>query len=167
MSGFFQRDFLGTPVNLLLSSQKCQGVYLFPEPVKIRYFAAAPMPNECRPHPSATEACVPGQFLRIRRLRESPQYLFDVLQGKLEFSAILRKKLPQQLPRQMSKSRLAKFPRCVPLALHPAARAAAGPRRAPQEKRRGVGGASGGDLSSITCPTQVFFRSGESSSKIR
>ena len=26
---FFDRDFLGTPVNLLLSSQKCQGVPFF------------------------------------------------------------------------------------------------------------------------------------------
>ena len=33
---FFDRDFLGTPLNRLLSSQKCQGL-LFPQFVKIYY----------------------------------------------------------------------------------------------------------------------------------
>ena len=42
-SGFVrQRDFLGTPVNLLLYSQKCQA-YLFPQSVKFMTFAAAPL----------------------------------------------------------------------------------------------------------------------------
>ena len=42
ISCFRQRDFLGTPVNLLLSSQKCQGV-LFPQSVNNHDFCSGPM----------------------------------------------------------------------------------------------------------------------------
>ena len=38
----FLTDFLGTPVNLLLCSQKCQGVPFSPNPPKFITFAAAP-----------------------------------------------------------------------------------------------------------------------------
>ena len=38
----WQRDFLGNPVNLLLSPQKCQGVP-FPQSVKIHYFCSGPI----------------------------------------------------------------------------------------------------------------------------
>ena len=40
---FFDRDFSGTPVNLLLSSQKCQGVSFSPNLSTLITFAAAPL----------------------------------------------------------------------------------------------------------------------------
>ena len=40
---FFDRDFLGTPVYLLLYSPKCQGVPGFPNLTKLITFAAAPL----------------------------------------------------------------------------------------------------------------------------
>ena len=40
---FWQRDFLGTLVNLLWSSQKCQGVPFSPDLSKLITFAAAPL----------------------------------------------------------------------------------------------------------------------------
>ena len=39
---FFDRDFLGTPVNLLLSPKESRA-YLFPQPLKFVTFAAAPL----------------------------------------------------------------------------------------------------------------------------
>ena len=42
---FFDRDFLGTPVNLLSSSQKCQGVP-FSRSVKVRCFCSGPISDE-------------------------------------------------------------------------------------------------------------------------
>ena len=48
---FFDRDFLGTPINLLLSSQKWQGVF-FSQAVKIHYFCSGPMGvDPIRPQP--------------------------------------------------------------------------------------------------------------------
>ena len=43
ISFFWQRDFLGTPVNRLLFSQKCQGVPFFPNLSKYITFAAVPL----------------------------------------------------------------------------------------------------------------------------
>ena len=41
-SRFFDGDFLGTPVNLFLYSQKCQGVP-FPQPAKNQCFCSGPI----------------------------------------------------------------------------------------------------------------------------
>ena len=49
---FFDRDFLGTPVNLLLSSQKYQGVTCSPV---CQNSLLLQLPHQCRPHLSATK----------------------------------------------------------------------------------------------------------------
>ena len=62
---FDKGTFLGTPVDLLLSSQKWQGE-LFPQPVKIHYFCSGPISVD--PNLPATEAdALPGG--RRQRLR--------------------------------------------------------------------------------------------------
>ena len=40
---FLTGDFLGTPVSLLLSSQKCRGVAVLPKSAEIRHFRSSPM----------------------------------------------------------------------------------------------------------------------------
>ena len=51
-SCFWQRDFLGSPVNLLLYSEKCQGVP-FSQSVRIHYFCSVPTSvDPIRPVPS-------------------------------------------------------------------------------------------------------------------
>ena len=49
---FRQRDLLGTPINLLLSPQKCQGVPFSPIRQKSLLLQR---PHQCRPHASATK----------------------------------------------------------------------------------------------------------------
>ena len=57
------RDLLGSPVNLLLSSQKCQGAPCFPDLSKIITSAAAPL---------VLTPFVRNQDLQIRESRVSP-----------------------------------------------------------------------------------------------
>ena len=52
---FRQRDFLGTPVNILFIPPKSARVYLFPQSVKIHYFCSGPT--------SVDPICVRNQFM--------------------------------------------------------------------------------------------------------
>ena len=54
---FLKRDLLGTPVNLLLPSQKCQGVPFSPICQNVLLLQR---PHQCRPHLSATNTCMPS-----------------------------------------------------------------------------------------------------------
>ena len=51
---FFDRDLLGTPVHLLLSSQRCHGVPFSPN---CRNSLLLQRPHKCCPHLSATNVC--------------------------------------------------------------------------------------------------------------
>ena len=62
---FFDRDFLRTPVNLLLSSPKCQGVRFF-QSIKIIYFCSGPI----SPQPWCGDGYAPRTAcMRVRQAR--------------------------------------------------------------------------------------------------
>ena len=51
---FLTEGLFGHPVNLLLSPQKCQGIPLFPQSVKVRYLCSGPISvDPICPQPSA------------------------------------------------------------------------------------------------------------------